>query len=113
MGNDTIFSRIIRGELPADKVFENERLVAFKDINPTAPVHILIVSKKEIPDLQSVEPEDLPLIGEMVSVAQALAKRFGITDGYRLLTNNGSPAGQTIFHLHFHLIGGRKLGPMA
>lgn len=107
---DTIFSKIIRGELPADKVFENERIVAIKDIHPAAPVHILIISKKVIPDLQSVSPEDYPLIGEMVSVAQSLAKRFEIADGYRLLTNIGPSAGQTIFHLHFHLIGGRKLG---
>lgn len=111
--NDTIFNKIIRGELPADKVFENERIIAIKDINPSAPVHILIISKKVIPDLQSVTTEDLPLIGEMIAVAQSLAKRFEITDGYRLLTNNGAPAGQSIFHLHFHLIGGRKLGALA
>jgi histidine triad (HIT) family protein len=109
----TVFAKIIAGELPADKVFENERIIAFKDIHPVAPVHILIVPKKEIPDLQSVSPEDLPLIAEMVQVAQALAKRFNITDGYRLLTNNGSLAGQIVFHLHFHLIGGRKLGALA
>jgi histidine triad (HIT) family protein len=108
--SSTIFGRIIAGELPADKVFENERIVAFKDINPSAPIHILIVPKKEIPDLQSVSPEDLPLIGEVVAVAQLLAKRYNIADGYRLLTNNGAMAGQVIFHLHFHLIGGRKLG---
>jgi histidine triad (HIT) family protein len=105
-----VFQKIILGELPADKVFENERIVAFKDIHPAAPVHILIVPKKEIPDLQSVKEEDLPIIGEVVIVAQELAKRFGITDGYRLLTNNGSLAGQSIFHLHFHLIGGKRLG---
>jgi len=113
MANDTIFGKIIRGELPADKVFENERIVAFKDINPAAPVHILIVTKKEIPDIQSIKAEDLPLIGEIVIVAQNLAERFGIADGYRLLTNNGTSAGQSIFHLHFHLIGGRHLGPVA
>lgn len=111
--SNSIFSKIIRGELPAEKVFENERIIAIKDINPAAPVHILIISKKEIPDLQSVTQEDLPLISEMIRVAQTLAKRFEITDGYRLLTNNGAPAGQSIFHLHFHLIGGRKLGPLA
>lgn len=109
----TIFNKIIKGELPAEKVFENERIVAFKDINPAAPIHILIVPKKEIPDLQSVKPEDYPLIGEIVGVAQDLAKRFGITEGYRLLTNNGPLAGQTILHLHFHLIGGRRLGGLA
>lgn len=109
----TVFAQIIAGELPADKVFENERIVAFKDINPSAPIHILIVPKKEIPDLQSVSKEDLPLIAEIMEVAQALAKRYNIVDGYRLLTNNGSLAGQAVFHLHFHLIGGRKLGALA
>jgi histidine triad (HIT) family protein len=113
MPNDSIFSKIIRGELPADKVFENENIVAIKDLYPIAPVHILIIPKKEIPDLQSLGPEDSHLIGEVVSVAQLLAERFEIVGGYRLLTNNGAPAGQSIFHLHFHLIGGRRLGPMA
>lgn len=109
----TIFEKIISGELPAEKVFENERIIAIKDINPAAPVHLLIVSKKVIPDIQSVKAEDLPLIGEMITVAQKLAKEFGITEGYRLLTNNGRPAGQSIFHLHFHLLGGRTLGHLA
>lgn len=106
----TIFGKIIKGELPAEKVFENDRIIAFKDLYPVAPVHLLIVPKKEIPDLQSVQPEDLPLIAEMTSVAQQLAVQFGIQDGYRLLTNNGKNAGQVIFHLHFHLIGGHVLG---
>lgn len=109
----TVFDKIINGEIPADKVFENERILAFKDINPAAPIHILIVPKKQIADLQSVKEEDLPLIGEIVMVAQSLATRFGITGGYRFLTNNGSEAGQTILHLHFHLIGGRHLGSLA
>lgn len=109
----TIFGKIIRGEIPSEKVFENDLIIAFKDINPAAPIHILIVPKKEIPDLQSVSQEDLHLIGEVVSVAQQLAKQFKITDGYRLLTNNGPLAGQTISHLHFHLIGGKRLGALA
>lgn len=109
----TIFGEIIRGKIPADKVFENERIIAFKDINPAAPIHILILPKKEIPDLQSVTTEDLPLISEIITVAQSLAVHFGITDGYRLLTNNGPLAGQTIQHLHFHLIGGKRLGALA
>jgi histidine triad (HIT) family protein len=108
----SIFAKIIKGELPAEKVFENERILAIKDIHPTAPTHIVIISKKEIPDLQSVTEEDLPLIGEIIKVAQELAERYKITDGYRLITNNGSYAGQTVFHLHFHLIGGRKLGAL-
>jgi histidine triad (HIT) family protein len=105
----TIFKKIIDGQLPCEKVFENERIIAFKDIAPVAPVHLLIMPKKEIASLQDVQPEDLDLIGEIVTVAQKLAEEFDITDGYRLLTNCGSEAGQTVFHLHFHLIGGRRL----
>ncbi|MBS0606313.1 MAG: histidine triad nucleotide-binding protein [Parachlamydiales bacterium] len=105
----TIFGKIIQGTLPCEKVFENDRIIAFKDIAPVAPVHILIVPKKEIPNLQSVQPEDLSLIAECITVAQQLASANDIEDGYRLLTNNGPMAGQTIFHLHFHLIGGRQL----
>ncbi|MEI8366439.1 MAG: histidine triad nucleotide-binding protein [Parachlamydiaceae bacterium] len=113
MTSDTIFGKIIRGELPADKVFENERILAFRDIHPAAPVHILIVPKKDIRDIQSVTQDDLDLIGEVIVVAQSLATRFGVAEGYRLLTNNGPSAGQSVFHLHFHLIGGRTLGPVA
>lgn len=109
----TIFGKIIRGEAPAEKVFENERVIAIHDINPAAPVHILIIPKKEIPNLQSISHEDLPLVAEIIDIATKLAKEFEIDDGYRLLTNNGSNAGQQVFHLHFHLIGGKKLGPLA
>ena len=105
----TIFGKIIKGELPCEKVYENERIIAFKDIHPVAPVHILIMPKKEIPNLQALKDEDLPLIAEIVKVAKELAEEFDVEEGYRLLTNNGSEAGQTVFHLHFHLIGGRRL----
>lgn len=108
----TIFSLIINGKLPSKKIFENERILAIEDIHPVAPVHILIMPKKEIRDLQSLEPHDYPLLSEIVKVAQQIAKERGITDGYRLLTNNGPDAGQMIFHLHFHLIGGRTLSHM-
>jgi histidine triad (HIT) family protein len=108
----TVFGLIIEGKLPSKKVFENERILAIEDIHPAAPVHILIIPKKEIRDLQSIEEEDLPLIGEIVAVAQKLAEEYEITEGYRLLTNNGPIAGQTVFHLHFHLLGGRPLGIM-
>lgn len=107
MTQKTIFARIIAGELPCEKVFENDRILAIKDIHPVAPVHLLIMPKKEISSLQALQKEDLSLMGEIVAVAQLLAKQFEITDGYRLLTNNGEEAGQTVFHLHFHLIGGR------
>ena len=106
----TIFGQIIRGEIPAEKVFENERILAIKDLYPNAPVHLLILPKKEIPNMQSVTPEDLPLIAEIILVAQQLATEFGIASDYRFLTNNGAGAGQTIFHLHFHLLGGKPLG---
>lgn len=105
----SIFGKIISGEIPADKVFENDRIIAIKDLHPAAPVHLLIIPKKEIRDLQSVTPGDLPLIGEMITVAQQLAKQFNISDGYKLVVNNGPKAGQTIFHLHFHLLGGKQM----
>lgn len=110
---NTIFGKIILGEIPAEKVFENERILAIKDIHPAAPVHLLIIPKKEIRDIQSLQPEDMHLLKEVVEVAQKLAVEFGVDKGYRLLTNNGPDAGQTIFHLHFHLIGGRPLTHLA
>lgn len=109
----TVFGMIIEGKLPSKKVFENERILAIEDIHPVAPVHILLMPKKPIRDLQSVSSEDLPLIQEIVQVAQQIAEEKGIAAGYRLLTNNGSDGGQVIFHLHFHLIGGKVLGPIA
>ena len=109
----TVFGLIIQGKLPCKKVFENDRILAIEDLHPVAPVHILIMPKKEIPNLQSLEPQDLPIIGEMIEVAQKIADEKGISEGYRLLTNNGPDSGQTIFHLHFNLIGGRILGKMA
>jgi histidine triad (HIT) family protein len=109
----TLFERIIEGQVPAEKVFENEKVIAIKDIHPKAPVHILIIPKKPIPDLQSMESGDYPLLAEVVKAAKHLATEFGIEkSGYRLLVNNGLNAGQTIFHLHFHLLGGAPLGPM-
>ena len=108
----TIFGKIIEGELASDKVFENEHLIVIKDINPVAPVHLLIIPKKEIVDLQSVQEEDLFLIQEVVKVAQKMAKEMGLENGYRLIVNNGRDSGQIVFHLHFHLIGGHRLGRM-
>jgi histidine triad (HIT) family protein len=108
----TIFEKIIDNELPGEKVYEDEKIVVIKDKHPKAPVHLLLIPKKVIPDLQSVKEEDLPLIGKIVQVAQKLAKELELEEGYRLLVNNGPEAGQTIFHLHFHLLGGRPLGSM-
>ncbi len=109
----TVFGKIIRGELPCEKVYEDEKIIAIKDIHPVAPIHFLIMPKKEIANLQALEPEDYYLLGEIVRVAQKLAEEYEIIEGYRLLTNNGPESGQTVFHLHFHLIGGRRLGRLA
>jgi histidine triad (HIT) family protein len=109
----TIFEKIIAREIPSQIVFENDQVIAIKDIYPKAPVHLLIISKKVIPTFQDLKEEDFPLLGEIAGVAQSLAKEFGVDkNGYRLLVNNGPYAGQTIFHLHFHLLGGHELGEM-
>ena len=109
----TVFDQIIQGELPSKKIFENERLLVIEDRHPQAPIHFLILPKKGYANLQCVPKEDLLLMAEIVEVAQNLAKTFGVADNYRLLTNNGREAGQSVFYLHFHLIGGKKLGPIA
>ena len=108
----SILERIIDGELPSDKVFEDEHILAIKDIAPVAPVHLLIIPKKKLASIQELEEADFGLLGRAIKVVQQLAEEFEIEDGYRLLTNNGASAGQTIFHLHFHLIGGRPLGAL-
>lgn len=105
----TIFQDIIDGKIPCEKLYENEALVAFKDIAPQAPIHILIVPKIKAKGLQDLRAQDLYIMEEVVKAAQKLAKEFKIEDGYRLVTNNGSAAGQTVFHLHFHLLGGQSL----
>lgn len=108
----TIFKKIIDGELPADKVYEDERILAFKDIHPQAPVHILIIPKKEIAYLQDMQEQDFDLLGDIVKVAQKLAVQFKLDNGYRLVVNNGPDSGQEVFHLHFHLLGGERLAKL-
>lgn len=108
---DTIFSKIINREIPADIVFENDEVIAFKDIDPKAPVHILIVPKKPIPTLNDVLPDDAELVGKIVLAAQEIAKQMNIDQsGYRLIMNCNKDGGQTVFHLHCHLLGGKQLG---
>lgn len=109
----TIFGKIIKGDLPAEKVFESEAVIVIKDIAPKAPVHLLIIPKKEFKDFQSIPKDELSIMQEIADVAQNLAEKFGVADNYRLLTNIGTKAGQSVFHLHFHLIGGKPLGAMA
>ena len=102
-----IFEKVRDRELPAEFLYEDEDLFAIKDIYPKAPVHILIIPKKYIPGLQALEASDYPILIKVVKVAQKLAKEYKVEKGYRLLTNNGKDAGQTVFHLHFHLLGGK------
>ena len=109
----TLFEKIIDRELPAEIVFEDDEIIVIKDKFPKAPVHLLIITKKVIPSIHEMEPEDYPLLGRIVDIAKKLAKEFALhKSGYRLLVNNGAQAGQTIFHLHFHLLGGHSLGEM-
>jgi histidine triad (HIT) family protein len=110
MEDDTVFGKIIRGEIPAAVVFESDDVMAIKDIAPRAPVHLLIFPKKPFRDLQSVPPKELHVVAECFAVAQKLAEEHGVADAYRVVVNNGVKAGQSVFHLHFHLLGGRRLG---
>ncbi|MDQ7052099.1 MAG: histidine triad nucleotide-binding protein [candidate division KSB1 bacterium] len=108
---DCIFCKIISGELKGDIVFQNEHLVAFRDINPQAPVHILIVPRKHIATLNDLTATDAAIISEMVLTAKKLAADEGVAeDGYRLVWNCNRGAGQTVFHIHLHLMGGRAFG---
>ena len=107
--SETIFAKIIDKEIPADIVYEDEQCVAFRDVNPQAPVHFLVVPRKAIDKLQNMTPEDEALIGHLHSVITKLADQEGIGDGYRVVVNSGVTAGQTVFHLHFHVLGGRPM----
>ena len=104
----TIFSKIISGELPSDTVYSDDLCVAFRDINPVAPMHILVIPRKELSRLDEMDEVDENLVGHLMRVATLVAKQEGYDD-FRVLVNNGAGAGQTVFHLHLHVIGGRSL----
>jgi len=107
---DCIFCQIAAGKVPVEIIYQDEEMVAFRDINPQAPAHLLIVPKKHIPSLTQLTEADLPVIGRMVSIASRLATKEGIAEsGYRLVVNCGEEGGQIVPHLHLHLLGGRKL----
>jgi len=106
---DCIFCRIIRGEAPAKKIYEDERAFVFEDINPQAPTHVLIIPKKHIVGLKEAQAEDAEIIGYLHLVAAQIARQRGIEEGYRTVFNVGPRAGQSVFHLHLHLLGGRAL----
>ena len=105
----TIFQKIIDKEIPADIVYEDEQALAFRDINPAAPTHVLVIPRKPIAKVADMEEGDKELLGHLLWVASEVARREGLED-YRLVTNNGEGAGQSVFHLHVHLLGGRALG---
>jgi histidine triad (HIT) family protein len=113
MAEETIFSKIIKGELPGDIVYRDELVTAFRDISPQAPVHILIVTNKIIPTVNDVSAEDEQALGRLFTAAARIAEQEGIAEsGYRLLVNPNRDGGQEVYHLHMHLLGGRRLGPM-
>ena len=110
MTEKTIFKKIIDGEIPADIIHDDEHCLAFKDVAPQAPTHVLVIPKKEIPSLAELTAEDQALVGHILLVIKRLADDLGLaTDGYRVVTNCGSDGGQSVNHLHFHLLGGRVL----
>ncbi|HEV7801715.1 MAG TPA: histidine triad nucleotide-binding protein [Burkholderiales bacterium] len=105
----TIFGKVVSREIPADIVYEDEHCLAFRDINPQAPTHVLLIPKKEIPRLIDATPEDEALLGHMMIAAGRIARELGVGDAFRLVVNNGADAGQSVFHLHMHLLAGRPM----
>jgi histidine triad (HIT) family protein len=109
MSDKTIFKRIIDKEIPADIIYEDDVCLAFRDIAPQAPTHVLVIPKKEIASIDSLADEDQALIGQLYLVIRNLARQLGLASGYRVVVNCGSDGGQAVDHLHFHLLGGRQL----
>ncbi len=110
--DDCIFCKILKGEIPSKKAYEDEQVYAFYDIEPKAPVHILVIPKQHLPGAAAITPENSAVVGHIFEVIAQLTREMGLTD-YRVVTNNGADAGQTVHHLHFHILAGGKLGEMA
>ncbi|HZG38443.1 MAG TPA: histidine triad nucleotide-binding protein [Nodosilinea sp.] len=111
MSGDTIFGKIIRKEIPANIVYEDDLCLAFTDVNPQAPTHVLVIPKQPIPSLADATPDDKELLGHLLLTVKQVADQMGLTEnGYRVVINTGTDGGQTVFHLHLHLLGGRSLG---
>ncbi|KAJ0005247.1 hypothetical protein NQD34_011461 [Periophthalmus magnuspinnatus] len=109
-GGDTIFGKIIRKEVPVPLVYEDEQCIAFNDINPQAPVHILVVPKKPIVQLSKAEETDSALLGHLMIAAKKVAEKAGLSKGYRIVVNDGPDGGQSVYHIHIHVLGGRQMG---
>jgi histidine triad (HIT) family protein len=105
---DTIFGKIARGEIPAQIVYEDDRALAFRDVNPQAPIHLLVIPRQPIPRLDAAGEPDAALLGHLLLVASRVAREAGLSD-WRVVVNNGAGAGQSVFHLHLHVLGGRAL----
>jgi len=105
--SDTIFGKILRGEIPAKLVYEDEHCIAINDIHPQAPVHVLVIPRKAITQLSAAATEDQALLGHLMLAAGTIARQLGVADAFRLIVNNGAGAGQTVFHLHLHILAGR------
>jgi len=106
---DTIFGKITRGEIPTEFIYEDEHCVAIKDINPLAPTHVLVIPRKPIPRLVDADAEDQALLGHLMVVVGRVAQQLGVGEGFRLVVNNGEDGGQTVFHLHLHILAGRQM----
>ena len=106
---DTIFGKIIRREIPADIVYEDDLALAFKDVNPQAPTHILVIPKKPISQLSEASPEDAALMGHLLMTVKKVAEQANLSNGYRVVINNGADAGQSVDHLHLHILGDRTM----
>lgn len=109
MAEKTLFTRIIDREIPGTFVYEDEHVAAIRDINPAAPVHILVIPKKPIPSLKELEREDLEIAGRLLLATREIAEKEGLSEGYRVIINTGEAGGQTVPHLHLHILGGRRL----
>lgn len=107
--SDTIFGKIIRREIPADIIYEDNLCLAFKDINPQAPVHVLVIPKKPIAKLADAESGDHALMGHLLLTVKRVAEQLGLANGYRVVINNGPDGGQTVYHMHLHILGGRPM----
>ena len=105
---DSLFTKIMKGQIPADLVYEDEHCICINDIHPQAPTHVLIIPRKPIPMVAKAEPEDQSLLGALMLAAGKIAKQLGVEEAFRLVVNNGEGAGQTVFHLHIHLLANKK-----
>jgi histidine triad (HIT) family protein len=106
--SDTIFGKIVSGEIPSEFIYEDEHCIAINDVNPQAPVHVLVIPKRGIPRLVDAAADDQALLGHLLLAAGNVARQLGVDEAFRLIINNGSGAGQTVFHLHLHIIAGRE-----